>query len=286
MRKTLQLMKKRMKKLLIRTLAAAVFAFLTFFCLLSGKYFFAAYMLFIMCGMMLEFLRIADADRHRAVTALCLATAVVFFAALFAIYAFDLPAALAGITVFPLILLMSSSIFLKDKEDFKTYPVYLTALLYLAVPVSLSNVLVLGGGEFRGALLLCFFIIVWCTDVGAYLTGMALGQKYGGKLCPEISPKKSWIGFWGSIFFAGFGAFLLNRFGMWDVPALQSIVIGIIMAVAGTAGDLFESMWKRRGGVKDSGNLIPGHGGLLDRFDSSLFAIPAGAASLAIINLL
>jgi phosphatidate cytidylyltransferase len=141
-------------------------------------------------------------------------------------------------------------------------------------------------GEFSGMMLLCFFAIIWGTDVGAYLFGITLGQKYGKKLFPSISPKKSWIGFWGGLFTSALVAVALHYLGLFHFDILHCIIMAVLLCITGVYGDLIESQWKRHYEVKDSGNLIPGHGGLLDRFDSALIAIPIGIIYLVMINVL
>jgi phosphatidate cytidylyltransferase len=115
------------------------------------------------------------------------------------------------------------------------------------------------------------YLVIWASDTGAYYIGSSLGKH---KLYPKISPKKSVEGLIGGMLAAA-GVALLCR--AWFLPAvgvLEAAVLGLVLAVAGTLGDLVESLFKRSVGVKDSGNLIPGHGGILDRMDSMLFAAP------------
>jgi phosphatidate cytidylyltransferase len=115
------------------------------------------------------------------------------------------------------------------------------------------------------------YLVIWASDTGAYYIGTLLGKH---KLYPKISPKKSVEGLIGGMIAAA-GAGLLCR--AWFLPAVsfeEAAVLGIVLAVAGTLGDFVESLFKRSVGVKDSGNLIPGHGGILDRMDSMLFAAP------------
>lgn len=114
------------------------------------------------------------------------------------------------------------------------------------------------------------FVILWTNDSLAYVTGRAFGKT---KLMPEVSPGKTWEGFIGGLLFAGAVSVALGHY--WTGLSLQaSLVVAVIISVLGTAGDLFESRLKRSAGVKDSGNLMPGHGGLLDRFDGILLSIP------------
>jgi phosphatidate cytidylyltransferase len=113
--------------------------------------------------------------------------------------------------------------------------------------------------------------LIWIGDTGAYFTGMAFGKR---PLAPKISPKKSMEGLAGGALFTLTAAFLIARYWIWELSNWQALVIGLGVAVFGTLGDLFESLLKRDAGVKDSGNLLPGHGGVLDRFDSMMFALP------------
>ena len=97
---------------------------------------------------------------------------------------------------------------------------------------------------------------------------------------------KTWAGFWGGLVFAVLAGIVLVWTGLWTYPWYHAIILAVIMHVAGVFGDLFESQWKRVCDIKDSGSLIPGHGGMLDRFDSALFAIPSGVIYLVILGLL
>ena len=141
-------------------------------------------------------------------------------------------------------------------------------------------------GNFSGDLLLCFFIIIWCSDVGAFTFGLSLGKRFPKKLFPSVSPKKTWVGFIGGFISAVLAAFVLYEVKILKFPLVHCLILAMVMAVSAVYGDLFESQWKRVYGVKDSGNIIPGHGGLLDRFDSTLMAMPFGAIYLALFDLL
>ncbi len=149
----------------------------------------------------------------------------------------------------------------------------LMGVLYVAVPFSLLYLFVYSGDALDFVLnkwiLLGFIVIIWANDVFAYLVGWAFGRH---PLFPRLSPKKSWEGFIGGVVGAvalGLLAarFLGDSYGLWAGLAL-------VASVTGVAGDLVESMFKRAAGVKDSGALIPGHGGVLDRFDALLLATP------------
>ena len=182
--------------------------------------------------------------------------------------------------------IMIWSIFQKGHTDFLKTGYLYAGLLYIGLPVALSNVVVYSNGEFSGLLMVAFFIIIWASDTGAYCFGMLFGQKtWPAKLCPAISPKKSWAGFIGGLLTAVLAGAILYWTGLFTFPIWHCLIVAAIMSVLGVFGDLFESLWKRAAGVKDSGNIIPGHGGLMDRFDSALFAIPAGYIYLLVFEL-
>lgn len=276
-----------MNNLTVRTISGIVFGLITIGCLLFNQYLFAAYVIFIMVVMLSEFFRMSlGPDLYKNSRHMAVAAAIILFGLLFANKAFGLSMKYVALSMIPVMLVMINSLLVKDKSEFGKFSSIYTGLLYIAAPLSLSNIIAFRDGQFSGILLLSFFCIIAASDIGAYVFGMALGQKYGKKLCPRISPKKSWIGFWGGVGFAILVAVVLNLVGMLKIPFVHSVILAIIMDVAGVFGDLFESQWKRYYDIKDSGNIIPGHGGLLDRFDSTLFAIPFGAIYLSLFNLL
>ena len=127
---------------------------------------------------------------------------------------------------------------------------------------------------FQGIRLLALFIMLWASDVGGYIIGMTFGQKKGHKLFPRISPKKSWEGFIGSIVFAQLAALVVYFWNPLSLTLMHYVILALIISVLGVFGDLIESVMKRNFGVKDTGTIMPGHGGLLDRFDGALLAFP------------
>ena len=191
------------------------------------------------------------------------------------------------ISLIPLLLIPFSCPFLPSFEHFGDLAYIYSGLLYIALPISLSPLLMMDGEVFDGWFLLSLFIMIWCSDVGAYCIGTAFGQKPDSrKLAPAISPKKSWWGFWGGLVFCVAAAIGLHFLTWLPFPLIHCIALGFIVGIGGVCGDLFESMWKRHFGIKDSGKCIPGHGGMLDRFDSSLVAIPLSCVYLSLLGLL
>ncbi len=270
-----------------RTLSGIGFAAIMLAAFLTDKYIFGAVMLFCLVVMMWEFLQMTCGKDYPYSQILSILAGATLFILTYLYKGFNFPGRLVILAFVPVFMLMINSLYLKDKSRFDKFANLYAALIYIAVPWSVINFAVFNSeGEFNGILLLCFFAIIWGTDVGAYLFGMSLGQKYGKKLFPSISPKKSWIGFWGGLFTAVLVAVVLNLTGLFGFRLLHCVIMAVLLCVTGVYGDLIESQWKRHYDVKDSGKIIPGHGGLLDRFDSALIAIPIGVIYLVVLNVL
>lgn len=160
--------------------------------------------------------------------------------------------------------------------------------LYIAVPLALTIRLTLvvdpfsSMTQYNGLLLLAIFIFIWVNDTGAYLVGSRWGKR---RLAPNISPKKSVEGSIGGLLLVLLSAVVLRLLLFPELSWLSILLIAAVVAIFGTIGDLFESSLKRQAGVKDSGKLIPGHGGILDRIDSLLLAVPAVYLLLAFLDL-
>ena len=269
-----------------RTLSGIGFAAVMLAALLTNQFVFGFVMLLSLVVMMKEVLRMTCGSEYRLSQVLSIFAGVTLFSLVYLHAGFNLPSRFLILAMVPLFILMVNSLYVKDKKSFHKFANLYTAILYIAMPWSLFNFAAFKAAEFNGLLLLCFFALVWASDVGAYLFGITLGQKYGKKLFPSISPKKSWIGFWGGVATAVAVALLLQKYGIFNFSTVHTIVLAILINVAGVYGDLIESQWKRHYALKDSGNIIPGHGGLLDRFDSALVAIPVGVMYLVVFNLL
>ena len=270
-----------------RTISGIGFAAIMLAALLTNKYIFGAVMLFALVVMMREFLKMTCGKNYWFSQILSILAGATLFTLIYLFKGFNFPGRLVILAFVPVFVLMINSLYVKDKSRFDKFSNLYTALMYIAVPWSLLNFAVFNAeGDFSGILLLCFFAIIWGTDVGAYLFGITLGQKYGKKLFPSISPKKSWIGFWGGLFTAVLVAVGLHYLGIFTFDLKHCICMALILSVTGVYGDLIESQWKRHYEVKDSGTIIPGHGGLLDRFDSALIAIPIGIIYLVVMNVL
>lgn len=193
-----------------------------------------------------------------------------------------------------IIYLMVAELYLKNEDPIHDWAYTMMAQIYIALPFSLLNTLAFhstpqGFVAYDAILPLSVFVFLWMNDTGAYLCGSLLGKH---KLFPRISPGKSWEGSIGGGILVILVAVLvwylteqyqLNQLGL---TAIEWAGLGLMVVVFGTWGDLVESLFKRTLGIKDSGNILPGHGGMLDRFDSSLLAIPAAVVYLYTIMLL
>ncbi len=157
-----------------------------------------------------------------------------------------------------------------DIKPFQNIAFTFLGIIYVALPFSLFNVLALMGGKYNPEIIIGCLFLLWATDVGGYFAGTYFGKR---KLFERVSPKKSWEGSFG-----GFGLAMLVAFGLGHFfkshQTWEWYCIGTIIVVAGTLGDLVESLFKRSISIKDSGSSIPGHGGFLDRFDGLLLSIP------------
>lgn len=188
-----------------------------------------------------------------------------------------------------------SELYTKAPNPINNWAYTMLSQMYIALPLSMLNVLAFRGtadGVVYSSLLpLSVFIFLWTNDTGAYLSGSLFGKH---KLFPRVSPGKSWEGSIGGGILVIVVTALIGMYENSDMHAgnaevslniVQWIGMGVVVVFFGTWGDLVESLFKRTIGIKDSGNILPGHGGMLDRFDSSLMAIPAAVIYLYTLTL-
>ena len=158
----------------------------------------------------------------------------------------------------------------KKQNPLHNWAYFILGQVFIALPFSLLN-FILFVDNWKPLILLSVFVTIWVNDTGAYLTGVTLGKH---RMFERISPKKSWEGFVGGALAAILSGYIFSLF-IPQISLINWFLFSEIIVVFGTFGDLIESLMKRTLNVKDSGNVIPGHGGLLDRFDSMLLAAPA-----------
>ena len=192
-----------------------------------------------------------------------------------------------------IIYLLVAELYAKTPDPISTWAHTMMSQLYIALPFSMLGVLAFRatpeGTVYTYLMPLSVFVFLWINDSGAYCCGSLLGRH---KLFPRISPGKSWEGSVGGAVFVAAAAVLVwhltELYGVNDLQlsAVEWVGLGLVVTVFGTWGDLVESLFKRTLGIKDSGKILPGHGGMLDRFDSSLLALPAAVVYLYTLTLL
>ena len=180
-----------------------------------------------------------------------------------------------------LAVIMIIELYRKQEKPFDALSHTFFPLIYTVIPLSLfpfsaynhgglETLIPHGNIIFSPGIVVGFFLLIWANDTGAYLIGVTLGKH---RLLERISPKKSWEGFIGGMVLAVVVSWLLSRW-LGVVSPVKWAIIALIISIIGTYGDLVESMLKRSTGIKDSGDIMPGHGGFLDRFDSTVMAFP------------
>lgn len=185
-----------------------------------------------------------------------------------------------------IIYLLVSELYLKKEDPLKNWAYAFASQMYVALSFSLLNVLAFqydpmtNHTQFEPIYPLSVFLFLWTSDTGAYCCGSALHKYFPAKLFERISPNKSWVGSIGGGVLCMVVAVVLWHFFPNKLTLGGWLGMGLTVCVFGTWGDLVESLFKRQLGIKDSGHILPGHGGMLDRFDSSLLAIPAAVLYL------
>lgn len=192
-----------------------------------------------------------------------------------------------------IIYLFISGLYTKSSDSVNDWAYTMLSQMYIALPLSTINVIAFrqaadGLNYYYYLLPLSIFIFLWTNDTGAYCTGSLFGKH---KLFPRISPAKSWEGSIGGgllVLIVASVMYYIESQGenLSGLNLIEWLGLGLVVVVFGTLGDLVESLLKRTLGIKDSGNILPGHGGILDRFDSSLMAIPASVVYLYTLTLL
>ncbi|MFR9602512.1 MAG: phosphatidate cytidylyltransferase [Rikenellaceae bacterium] len=278
-------MREKITTLLIRSVSAAVMLVVvvgaTMWCSLT----FGALLLAITVGCVYEFNRISRTLGYEPLEAMNIATSISIFAfaydGFFNSSALSIPIALFIMLLVPLTFIVE---LLKGRKNaIVNIALTLMPLLYIAAPLALlaGIPIQISGGVWSPIVMLAYFVVVWSNDVFAYLFGVTLGRH---PLCATISPKKSWEGFVGGVIGSIATACLVANFVGGDMALW--IGIAIVATTTGVLGDLVESMFKRSVEIKDSGSLMPGHGGWLDRFDSLILSAPFVFVFLLIVNLI
>ena len=284
-----------MNTFLTRASTAIVFAAVVICGLLFNQWTFLALILIILIGSILEFYRISSPmfkkDRSKLnfykymVLGMSVFSAIISF-----LVSFDyVPQRLLFSVPLFIAAVFYTELVLKSRKPFRSIGLNLLALYYITLPLTLTFFIANLNTQFSGAVLLGVLFIIWGNDSGAYIIGSLIGKN---KLIPHVSPNKTIEGFLGGGLFCFIVAYL-NIYIFKNIPAFEVLSIvkpvawymiaGVVFIFA-TMGDLVESLLKRSLKIKDSGNILPGHGGFLDRFDAFLFVLPFVVAIIKIFN--
>lgn len=271
--------------LILRGVYGLLFVVTVIGAILSGVYGFGLLLLTIIIGGTLEFNRMNKLHGYQTHNVLGLVSSVILFALNYDHIFFGG----SQIKIFEVIFILTipamfvAELFSGSKTPIANIGSTLLALIYVAIPTMLlCNVAVLlGDGEWNSILMIAYIMIIWANDTFAYIVGITLGRHI---MFPRISPKKSWEGFFGGVTAALVIGIVLAY--ALDQNCFVWGGMAIIAAVSGVLGDLVESMFKRSVEIKDSGNIIPGHGGWLDRFDALFMSTPVVYAYLFLLQVL
>jgi phosphatidate cytidylyltransferase len=281
-----------MKNFIIRTITGIIFVAAIVASFLRPE---AMVLLFsIVTGLTIwEFTGLVNEREHVAINRFICTVAGVYFFFAMTYFCSDLYGGVAKSVVFipyliTIIYLLIAELYLKQDDPVQDWAYTMLSQMYIALPFSLLNVLAFTTDSsnvvvFNTLLPLSVFVFLWMNDTGAYCVGSLIGRH---KLFPRISPGKSWEGsIGGAVVVLAVAAAISIYIDNVMLTLPQWLGLGLVVVVFGTWGDLVESLFKRTLGIKDSGSILPGHGGMLDRFDSSLLAIPAAVVYLYTLSL-
>jgi phosphatidate cytidylyltransferase len=263
-----------LKTFIVRTITGAVYVAIVIGSILCGKFIFSALFLLILIFTLFEFYRLCKkGDVKPQVVPGIIISVIIYILLFLANHHFTGNKIL--LLLIPLFIIIPIiEIFRNKNNSVQNIAFTVLGIAYLAFPYSVFNFILTPFSNqpelYRPELLIGLMVIIWVNDSGAYIVGNLLGKH---KLIERISPKKTWEGAIGGAIFGIIFSILFFRFFNYFSTS-QVILISLFAIIAGTFGDLAESLIKRNFNVKDSGKVLPGHGGLLDRFDSMLFAAP------------
>ena len=281
---------KKLKDLVVRTVSGVVLLLVVVGALLWSKWSAGALFAVIMLGGLVEFYRLCRKKGVEPMSSVGVATSLAIFGLAFAVFlqwgtpATDLTGRIVlGALLYMMLIVPTAfvcELWRKSPTPIANIATTFMGIIYVALPMAMvlfiPQLLV---GEWSGLAMLAFIGIIWVNDIFAYLVGVTLGKH---RLCERISPKKSWEGFFGGLIGAVGASVLFGH--LFGGNLLVWGGLGLVTALAGVAGDLVESLMKREVGVKDSGAMMPGHGGFLDRFDALFLAVPFAFFYLMIVS--
>ncbi|TSJ43632.1 phosphatidate cytidylyltransferase [Mucilaginibacter corticis] len=255
----------------IRAITGFFFIIVMVASVLLGHYVFGAFYLLLSCFCLWEFYGLVKKAGFKPDVTTGLLNGIFIYAA-FALAAYQSEGAhkLLFLLPVPVSAIFIQELFKKNKAPFTNIGYTYLGLIFTIMPFTFFHGLAYVNGSFNFHFPLGFLLMLWANDTGAYLVGSQMGRN---KLFERHSPKKTWEGLIGGIIITGIAAYIISIY-YTELTAQQWIISGVIISCFGTTGDLIESMFKRSIDVKDSGGILPGHGGLLDRFDGLLIAAP------------
>jgi phosphatidate cytidylyltransferase len=260
-----------LKTFITRALTAIVFVVVLLGCILWNQLSFSIlFFLFCLIGVH-EFYKLVKLGGNTPNVAAGLIASGILFATFSLVHMGIAKPALLYINIPVMSVIFIAELFSKAENPFRNIAFTILGVVYVALPFSLLQPITIVHGAYSPLLLIGVFCILWANDTGAYMLGSLLGRH---KLFPRISPGKTWEGFVGGVLVAYAVAYLISIYGNTGLRLVDWVVIASILSLIGTLGDLVESLLKRSVAVKDSGSLMPGHGGVLDRFDSLIISTP------------
>ncbi len=260
-----------MNNLVKRTITGILLLVVVVGAIALGKISFFILFELIIIGAMYEFYSLAEKKKFKPLKIYGIVIGTIIFAANY-LFTNNICEAKVFLVIIPLILgIYIIELYRKSENAFVNIGFTLLGVLYIAVPLSFANYIVISEKlVYSSHFLLGFFFLTWSFDTLAYVFGVSFGKH---RLFERISPKKSWEGFIGGTISSIGVAYVLSIF-VTEISFINWAVLSVIVSVIGTFGDLVESSYKRNVEAKDSGNILPGHGGILDRFDAVLFTLP------------
>ncbi len=253
-----------------RTLSGFIFIVLIIGSILLSQYTFAVVFV-IVCGWAVrEFHKMTNTNQVRVNLLLALVGGIILFTSAFLHASGIISISLFYIYAIYIILVFVSELYSQKPNPIHNWAYFILGQVYIALPFSLLN-FILFIDNYQPIILLAVFTTIWVNDTFAYLAGVSFGNH---RLFERISPKKSWEGFVGGAIAALFSGYVFSLI-IPEISLIHWLIFSEIIVIFGTFGDLIESLMKRTVHIKDSGSIIPGHGGLLDRFDSMLLAAPS-----------
>lgn len=283
------MMNPKIKDILIRAASGVVMLVVMLTAMLWSTWSFAALLVAITAGVTWEHLRLSEhcGAQPQKVMAMGIALLVVApFALLFdsehaITEGVSLMFGMMFVVMIAMLMVLFVELFRQRETPIQNVGATILPALQVALPIAMLALLPALGEGYNAWRVVAFFSIIWANDVFAFLVGITLGRH---RLCERISPKKSWEGFIGGIV-AAMGVALLAAYLLGENMTVWA-GLGLVSALAAVAGDLVESMFKRAAGVKDSGAIMPGHGGWFDRFDAVLMAAPVAVIYRLMIEIL